>query len=114
MVFLPIQEIDRIQDRLLQVVNGFEVVVVDGGTLQVTLEAFDQVQVWAIRCVPDDRQAVAMGLHVFSHGLGAMNRAIVQEQIDMIPTVWRLRETTSAICGAFRPWDDRWTAWARR
>ena len=110
MVFLPIQEIDRIQDGLLQVVNGFEVVVVDGGTLEVTPEAFDQVEVWAIRCVPEDRQVVAMGLHVFSHGLGVMNRAIVQKQIDMIPAVWRLRETIWAICGAFRPWDDRCTA----
>ena len=84
MVLLAVELSDRLHDGLLQVLNCLEVVVMDCRAFQVTPESLDQVQIGCIRGVPDNRQTVPMVVHVLPHGLGMVDGAVVQEEVDVL------------------------------
>ena len=85
MILVAVECIHGFHDRVLQVFNGFEVVVVNGGVLQMSPESLDQVEVRRVGGVPDDAQAMCVRFHKRFNGLGVMDRTVVEEQIEMLP-----------------------------
>ena len=85
MVLVAIKGMDGVEDGLFKIVHCFKVVVVNGRAFQMSPEAFDQVKVRCVAGIPDDAHPVAARFEVGLHGLGVMNRAVVQEQVDVFP-----------------------------
>ena len=84
MILLSVQFVHGCHNCFLQIVNSFEIVVMDSRSLKVSPEALDEIQVRSVRGVPNDSQTIAVLFDVFSHRFGMMNGTIVQEHINMV------------------------------
>ena len=73
MVAVTVNGVDGLNDCVLQYLNRLEVIVVDRGTLKVTPQTLNQVQVRCISSIPDHRHAFTMIIKKLPNGFGVMD-----------------------------------------
>jgi len=70
MVLVTIHGVDGLHDRVFQILDRLEVIVVDRRSLKVTPQTFNQVQVRSVRRIPDHRHAFTMIFKKLAYALG--------------------------------------------
>ena len=73
LVRVTVNGVDGLNDYVLQYLNRLEVIVVDRGTLKVTPQTLNQVQIRCISSIPDHRHAFTMIIKKLPNGFGVMD-----------------------------------------
>ena len=84
MILSAIQGVNRSHNSVLQILDRFKVVVVNSRTFKMAPKPFNEIQIGSIRRIPDDRQMMALGRQICLDGFRMVDRAVVEEQIDMV------------------------------
>ena len=81
MVF--VETVDGLHDGIFQVFNGFEIVIVNRGALEVSPESFDEVEIRRIGGVPNDGETMSILGDERLDRPGVMDRTVIQEQVEV-------------------------------
>ena len=84
MVHVFVETVDGLEDGVLQVFDGLEIVIVNRRSFEVPPESFDEVEIRRIGGVPNDGETRSMFGDERLDRPGMMNRTVVQEQVQVI------------------------------
>ena len=82
-VLVFVETVDGLHDGVLQVFDGFEIVIVNRGALEVAPESFDEVEIRRIGGVPNDGETMSILGDERLDRPGVMDRTVIQEQVEV-------------------------------
>ncbi len=83
MVSVAVDGVDGLNDRVFQILNRLEIVIVDRCAFEVSPETFDQIQVRSISRVPDYRDTFTRVVKKLRRCFGVMDGTVIQEQVNV-------------------------------